>query len=124
MSQDQAGPLDLSMLDELRELEAGTGTALIDELVADWKASAERTVVGIDAAIEAGDLQEVSQLAHGLVGSSGTVAAAVVASTCRSLVEAAIGGDLAGISEARARLSTELHQALDALEAREREVSN
>lgn len=112
---DPLEPLDRSMLDDLEQLEADTGTPLIDELIAEWKASAARAAVGVDTAIRAGDLDQVRRLAHELTGCSGTVAAAAAVAACRSLEEAAKKGDLSAVRQERRRVDSELHRASKAL---------
>ena len=78
----------------------GDDAALIEEFLADYRASARATAAGLQRACAAGDWAQVGQLAHRLKSSSRSVGAMQLGESCAALEQAgrdADGGRIEGL---------------------------
>ena len=113
----RAGPLDEGALEQLRELEKGSGAGLVADLVSTYLTSAEEGMLQLSAAVAAEDLEAVAAVAHRLRGSSGAVGALPLARALAELERAGSAGDIAASRAAVAEVVAQLARARPALEA-------
>lgn len=110
-------PLDLSTLAQLRELEQRSGQPLVADLLISYMASAAEAMGQLSSAVEAGDLEAVTGVAHRLAGSSGAVGAVLMTEAFTAIRCAARSGDLAAVEAALADAVAAMALTRPALEA-------
>jgi signal transduction histidine kinase/DNA-binding NarL/FixJ family response regulator len=111
------GPLDPRVLAELRAI--GTGSFLAESIELFFK-SAERSLEGLRAALQAGDLASAARRAHSLRGSSAIIGARSVMALAGRVEETARGRAGDELPELVAALDREYRRAREALEAERR----
>ncbi len=87
-----ASVLTLSMVDELRSLGPNDGWGLLPSLVGSFLETSSAELTRLRTAVGEGDLETVSQRAHSLRGSAGTLGADLLAAACADLEEIARHG--------------------------------
>ncbi len=103
--------LDLSTLDELKEiLEEG-----LDELIEEYLADTPSQISHLHGAAQSGDLDALASASHALKGSSGNLGISAVYTLCQQLEQEAkagtvsdAGASVAAIEEAFSRAKDEL----------------
>jgi HPt (histidine-containing phosphotransfer) domain-containing protein len=93
----RAAPVDLAALRvSLRE---GGVEDLLEPLVASFLQAAPRRVAGIEAAVRAGDAEQIRQSAHAYKSSAAQLGARALAEALQALEVAGLAGDLAAAGE-------------------------
>jgi CheY-like chemotaxis protein len=94
----------------------GVGAKAILDLVSTYLSDARDRCAGIEAAIEAGNLDEVRRQSHALGGASGWAGATALLQRCRDLEVLAKAGDGEGAASVASGLAPALAEARAALE--------
>jgi PAS domain S-box-containing protein len=90
----EATPLDPETLDSLRELDAGDGASLLEELIGIFQEDAVLRIAAIGEAAERDDPQALQSAAHALKGSSANMGAPGMAAIADELQNLGSEGDL------------------------------
>ncbi|HYI56411.1 MAG TPA: ATP-binding protein [Microlunatus sp.] len=106
--------IDASRLEDLDELSAGDGTSLLTSLIESYVHRAPSRVEALEQAINDGDLQEVTAVAHELKGASGTIGAPRVMTYAAEIEHRSRDG-LTPSPDSLPRLRAELEAATRAL---------
>jgi HPt (histidine-containing phosphotransfer) domain-containing protein len=80
-------PVDRTVLDQLTERLGERGDAVRAQLVDTWRAETSSRLRGLEAAVAAGDTEEVGRSLHALKGGSGTLGARRLAAACARVEE-------------------------------------
>ncbi|GAA3443748.1 response regulator [Planomonospora venezuelensis] len=86
--------LDPGILDELREM----GPSFVERILPSYLRNTAAAAVAITAAAARNDMRELARLAHKLRGSSGSFAGRRLSATCTALEQAALDGDVGGVT--------------------------
>lgn len=90
------GPIDHTIINELRSLSGGEGEALISELAALFLQEAAMQLTTIATALDAQDFKKMQRAAHSLKSSSGNVGAKRFSLLCHQLEQAQSPAELEG----------------------------
>ena len=90
--------LDLKALDRIRQVRGG-GSAFFRDMIELFSAEASTRVRQLGAALDLGDSTGVSEVAHGLRGTSATFGALRLAQLCERIEELGQSGDVLGARE-------------------------
>ena len=117
---DEAAPalagLDLSRLDELRDLDPGN-TAYLDRAIGNFVANTPGTFETIRDAHDAGDATTLKQVVHKLAGGALNLGVTAAGRTAQQIELIADGGSTDGAGELVTRLGEELERGRAALQA-------
>ena len=106
-SRDHSPPRDATTLvndSVLQELKHDAGPALVNELIAAYMAETDERLGRIEAAIAAGNLEDIAADAHAMKSSSGTFSALPLQALSARLEAAALQGDATAIAAAHGEL--------------------
>ena len=110
--------IDLSVLGDLVGGVDEDSIAFVDELLMTWSTETERCLAALDAAVAAGDRASFARVVHTLKGSSATVGAVALASSCQQ-VEAQLRSGSGELGAACDRLRADAAEARAAFGARD-----
>ncbi|HEX2741931.1 MAG TPA: response regulator [Rubrobacter sp.] len=116
-SDDEQAPLDESVLEGLRELQAEGEPDILEELIEMFLEEVPPQLVAMREAIEDRDASTVEHLAHMLKGSSGNMGALRMAPICGELEEVGAAEDLVRAQRLLEQLEVEFGRVRLALEA-------
>ncbi len=114
---EEAPPLDLSVLEGLRELQGQGEPDIVTELAEMFLDDATARLPSLYVALEEGDSERVEEISHTLKGSSGNMGATQMAEICAQLQDAGTSHDLEHAPELLDRLEAEFERVRVALEA-------
>lgn len=100
-----AGPVDLTVIEQLATITDGQGYSVLGELLNAFLVAAPPRLEALDRAVANRDLPAVADQAHALTGSAASFGARGMAALCRRLRAAAEAGD----ADATRPLLRELH---------------
>ncbi len=109
--------IDLSVLGDLVGGVDEDSIAFVDELLVTWSTETERCLAALGAAVGAGDRASFGRVVHTLKGSSATVGAVALASSCQQ-VEAQLRSGSGELGAACDRLRADAAEARAAFGAR------
>ena len=113
----EEGPLDLSVLAGLRELQEEGEPDILGELIELFLTDVPPQLAALQEAVEAVEAHSVERIAHTLKGSSANMGATRMTAICSELENAGASGDLSRAPELLERLVEEFGRVRMALEA-------
>jgi len=93
------GGLDMSVLDELQELEAQSSKKFLSSAIHKFLCNAPKYIGGMEKALESSNLEDLTRNAHTLKGSSGMIGAVALSRLCRLMEQKARAGELKGAEQ-------------------------
>ena len=102
------GPVELGVIEELRELLSDSTDQSLQQLNERFVESSERHLEAMRAGVVANDAENVAREAHRMRGNSGSLGAQRVATKCAAIEERARAGDLGAVPELLSQLRMEL----------------
>jgi DNA-binding response OmpR family regulator/HPt (histidine-containing phosphotransfer) domain-containing protein len=102
------GPVALEVIAELRELMGQMGNEPLQQLNDVFLQSSRNHLIGLRAALDDGNAEELGREAHRLRGASGSVGAQRMARVCAVIEERAKAADLSAVDDLLDHLETEL----------------
>lgn len=108
-------PLDMSVVDSLKDLGGEDDPELFSELVDAFLTDAPARLDAIDRCIASGDVEGVARAAHPLKSSAANMGAVGLAEICRRLETDAMAGKDAGLLEYASLARTQYEAAARAL---------
>lgn len=110
--------IDLSVLGDLVGAVDEDSVAFVEELLGTWSTETDRCLAALGAAADAGDTGSFGRGVHTLKGSSATVGAVALASSCEQ-IEAQLRSGTGDLDAACDRLRTDAAAARTAFAARD-----
>ncbi|MFQ5814381.1 MAG: Hpt domain-containing protein [Anaerolineae bacterium] len=110
-------PIDPAALEEFRAVMGEDGAELVAELIDTFVEDASRLLADMREAVAREDADALERAAHGLKGSSATLAALGLSDLCQELEDMGRAGTLEGAVEIVAQVETEYEKVKVALEA-------
>ena len=106
-----SGPLDLTVLEGLRDLQEDGEPDLLAELAEMFLEDAASRITSLKEAVERDDAEAVEEIAHSLKGSCGNMGVREMHRLSSDLQDAGVSGDLSGARPLIRRLQEELERA-------------
>jgi HPt (histidine-containing phosphotransfer) domain-containing protein len=91
-----APAIDMTVISNLRSLQAGAKTNLLGELIETFRTDSEKKIAAMRAAVDNRDAEALSHAAHALKGGSGIVGANRMASLCDIIEKISRSGSTEG----------------------------
>ncbi len=116
--------LDVDQLDQIRALQRPGESDLLERVVRSFRDSSAALRADLERAVQTGQADTVSSLAHGLKSASGNIGAQVLMNLCRQLEKAGRSGDLAHAPRLLEEFDAELEVVVHLLRQETRKVVN
>lgn len=114
---DDSAPIDLDVIQSLKDLGGEDEPGLFRELVDMFLRDTPPRMEALGQALEAGDAGSLERVAHSMKSSCGNLGAVVMADLCAQLEKAGREGSLESASDLLQRSTAEFQRVIEALEA-------
>ena len=116
--------LDVDQLDQIRALQRPGESDLVGRVVRSFRENTAKLRAELERAVQTGQADAVSSLAHGLKSASGNMGAQVLMNLCRQLEKAGRSGDLSQAPRLLEEFDGELEVVVELLSQETRKVAN
>jgi CheY-like chemotaxis protein len=111
-----ADSIDLSMLEDIRQIMGDDGQEAVEELVGSFLEDSPALVTQLEQAVLSGEADVIRRLAHTLKGSSSSLGARLLPGVCQTLEDSARQNDLTNVQPQLAQVLSRYENLIEALE--------